>query len=65
MQRSAGAALARTGEPSMLASYMGKGQTFDEALADFAEAYADQNQRDHAALMRAVRADNVEAIHVE
>ena len=49
----------------MLANHMGKGQTFDEALADFAEAYADQNQRDHAALMRAVRADNVEAIHVE
>ena len=49
----------------MLANHMGKGQTFDEALADFAEAYADQTQRDHAALMRAAKADTVEAIHVE
>ena len=35
---------------AMLSGYMGKSEVFDEALADFAAAYADQNEKDHAAL---------------
>ncbi len=37
---------ARSGDRAAIASYLGKGETFDRALADFAEAYADQNERD-------------------
>jgi uncharacterized protein (DUF2252 family) len=37
---------ARSGDRIAIASYLGAGTTFDEAIADFAEAYADQNRRD-------------------
>lgn len=37
---------ARSGDRFAIASYLGKGETFDQALAGFAEAYADQNERD-------------------
>ena len=45
---------ARSGDPVAIASYLGSGDSFDRALATFAEAYADQNERDYAALQRAV-----------
>jgi Uncharacterized protein conserved in bacteria (DUF2252) len=51
---------ARSGDAAALAGYMGKGDTFDEAIADFAEAYADQNERDHKALVAAARAGRIE-----
>jgi uncharacterized protein (DUF2252 family) len=41
---------ARSGDRIEIAAYLGKSETFDRALADFAEAYADQNERDYAAL---------------
>ncbi|MGH8864636.1 MAG: DUF2252 family protein [Burkholderiales bacterium] len=41
---------------------MGKGATFDEVIADFSEAYADQNEKDHAALLKAVRSSRLKAI---
>jgi uncharacterized protein (DUF2252 family) len=44
---------ARSGDRIGLASYLGKGDTFDRALTEFATAYADQNERDHAALRTA------------
>ena len=44
---------ARSGDRIAIASYLGKGDAFDRALADFAVAYADQNERDHAALRKA------------
>ena len=50
---------ARSGDAALLAGYMGKGATFDEAIADFAVAYADQNERDHQELVKAVRADRI------
>ena len=37
---------ARSGDRAAIASYLGKGDVFDQALARFAEAYADQNERD-------------------
>ena len=40
---------------------MGKSTAFEEALADFSVAYADQNERDHAALVAAVRDGMIEA----
>jgi uncharacterized protein (DUF2252 family) len=45
---------ARSGDPVAIASYLGSGATFDRALADFAETYADQNERDYAAMCDAV-----------
>ena len=44
---------ARSGNPSMISGYLGRGEVFDDALARFAMSYADQNERDHAALVAA------------
>ncbi|MFD6229664.1 DUF2252 domain-containing protein [Streptomyces sp. NPDC060232] len=52
---------ARSGDRVAIASYLGRGDVFDRALAEFAEAYADQNERDHQALVDAVRAGRLPA----
>jgi uncharacterized protein (DUF2252 family) len=52
---------ARSGDASMISGYMGSNDAFDEAVADFAEAYERQNERDYQALRRAVRSGKVEA----
>ena len=44
---------------------MGKSDTFDQALAEFSVTYADQNERDHAALEKAVRSGKVKAVFEE
>jgi hypothetical protein len=44
---------ARSGDRIAIASYLGKGDTFDRSLAEFAVAYADQNERDYAAVRKA------------
>ena len=54
---------ARSGNPATIAGYLGMGDVFDEALATFAVAYADQNERDHAALEAAIRSGKVAAEH--
>ncbi len=63
--RSTGWALARaharSGDPAVIAGYIGKGDVFADAIAEFALAYADCNERDHAALLAAVRAGRVDA----
>jgi uncharacterized protein (DUF2252 family) len=46
---------ARSGDRIAIASYLGKSDAFDRALAEFAVAYADQNERDYAALAAAAR----------
>ena len=46
---------ARSGDRIALAAYLGGSAKFDRAIADFAETYADQNQRDYAALQTAVK----------
>ena len=56
---------ARSGSPSMISGYMGKSDAFDDALVTFAVAYADQNEKDHAALQRAVRSGKVKAVFEE
>ena len=52
---------ARSGDAVAIASYLGAGDTFDRALASFAEAYADQNERDYDALRAAVASGRVSA----
>jgi uncharacterized protein (DUF2252 family) len=46
---------ARSGDRIALAAYLGSSATFDQAIADFAEKYADQNELDYAALQAAVK----------
>jgi uncharacterized protein (DUF2252 family) len=46
---------ARSGDRIALAAYLGGSDKFDQAIADFAEKYADQNERDYAALQAAVK----------
>lgn len=53
---------ARSGEPSVISGYLGKGDAFDKAIARFSVAYADQNERDHDVLRKAVQSGRVEAI---
>jgi hypothetical protein len=52
---------ARSGDAVAIAGYLGSGDAFDRALASFAEAYADQNERDYGALQRAVVSERVMA----
>ena len=44
---------ARSGDRIAIASYLGKGPSFEAAIAEFAEGYADQNERDYEALKEA------------
>jgi uncharacterized protein (DUF2252 family) len=53
---------ARSGYSAMLSGYMGKSDVFDQAIAAFSAAYADQNEKDHAAFERAVRNGKVKAV---
>ena len=63
--RLCGAVLARahaqTGDPALISGYLGSGDTFDEAMGDFAMAYAKQNEADHQALLKAIKAGKVRA----
>ena len=56
---------ARSGNSAMLSGYMGKSDVFDKALAAFSKAYADQNEKDHGALDKAVRKGKVKAVFEE
>ncbi len=52
---------ARSGDRIAIASYLGTGDVFDQAIATFAESYADQNQRDYDALKQAVESGRLTA----
>jgi hypothetical protein len=52
---------ARSGDRIALAAYLGGSDKFAQAIADFAEAYADQNERDYAALQAAVKEGRAQA----
>ena len=53
---------ARSGDRVALAAYLGGSSAFDQAIAEFAEAYADQNARDYAAFQEAAKTGRIEAI---
>ncbi len=56
---------ARTGRATVLSGYLGEGKDgreFDDAIADFALAYAEQNARDYQALLDAVANGRIQAI---
>jgi uncharacterized protein (DUF2252 family) len=53
---------ARSGDPAAIDGYIGKGTKFTAAIGRFARQYADQNERDHAQLVRAIAAGDVESL---
>ena len=63
--RMCGATLARAharwGDRIAIGAYLGSGEVFDAAIADFAVTYADQNEQDYEALARAVKSGRVPA----
>ena len=52
---------ARSGDRIAIAAYLGNSDTFERAIAEFAAAYAEQSERDHAALLAAIDAGKLEA----
>jgi uncharacterized protein (DUF2252 family) len=52
---------ARSGDPAQISAYLGTSDRFDQAIADFAEAYADQNEHDHSEFVRAVNEGRLQA----
>ncbi len=46
---------ARSGDPALISGYLGASDVFDRAIATFAETYADQTERDHAAFVAAIQ----------
>jgi len=52
---------ARTSDPAQISGYLGNKDVFDQAIASFAEVYADQTERDHAALLTAIKEGRVQA----
>ena len=53
---------ARSGDAAMIAGYMGTGQTFDDAVGEFATEYSSQNRTDYRAFVRAIREGRVKAV---
>jgi hypothetical protein len=53
---------ARSGDPIAIATYLGKRDQFDRAIADFSERYADQNERDYQAFANAIRSGRLQAL---
>jgi uncharacterized protein (DUF2252 family) len=53
---------ARSGEPALISGYLGKADTFDRAIGDFAVAYADQVEHDYESFSKAVRDGKLEAV---
>ena len=51
---------ARSGDPAMIAGYMGKSEVFDKAMAAFGKTYADQTERDHGSFKNAIRQGRIE-----
>jgi uncharacterized protein (DUF2252 family) len=53
---------ARWGDRIAVAAYLGKGDAFDQAIADFSATYADQNEQDYQAFAAAVKAGRITAV---
>lgn len=53
---------AKSGDAALISGYLGKSDDFDNAIGEFASAYADQNENDHAAFVAAVKSGEIEAV---
>ena len=56
---------AKSGDAATISGYLGKGDSFDRALGRYALTYADQTQKDHAALVKAIRSGRLRALSEE
>ena len=52
---------ARSGDPVAISKYLGKGDGFDQSITDFSGRYADQNERDFKAFVKAIRSGRLTA----
>jgi uncharacterized protein (DUF2252 family) len=52
---------ARSGDPIAIAAYLGSGDQFDRSITDFSQRYADQNELDYEAFVKAIRSGRLEA----
>ncbi len=53
---------ARSGDPALISGYLGKSDAFDKAIEAFSVAYADQNDKDYAALKRAIKSGKLKVV---
>ena len=53
---------AKSGDAAMISGYLGNSTRFDDAVSNFAVAYADQNERDHQTLLEAIRGGKIEVL---
>ena len=53
---------ARSGDPALIGGYLGKSDTFDKAIETFSVIYADQNEKDYAALKHAIKGGKLKAV---
>ena len=53
---------ARSGDPTLISGYLGRSDMFDKAIAKFAATYADQSERDHEVLRKAVQSGQVDVV---
>jgi thiamine monophosphate kinase len=53
---------ARSGDPIAIAGYLGKGDVFDRAITEFAEAYATQNDKDYEQFLAAIDGGRIPAV---
>ena len=53
---------ARSGDPVALAAYLGASDAFDKSITDFSQRYADQNEQDYEAFVKAVRSGRLQAV---
>ena len=53
---------ARSGDPIAISAYLGKSDKFDQAMTDFSERYADQNERDYEVFLVAIKSGRLEAV---
>jgi hypothetical protein len=53
---------ARSGDPVAIAAYLGEDDQFDRSISDFAQRYADQNERDYQSFAKAIRSGRLQAL---
>ncbi|MNW18473.1 hypothetical protein D3C71_2180540 [compost metagenome] len=56
---------AKSGDAALISGYLGKTDSFDQAIGTFAITYADQNEKDHAALVAAEKSGRINALREE
>jgi len=56
---------ARSGKAPEIRGYLGKKDAFENALVKFATDYADQTERDHQALLKAIRSGRIKAVSAQ